>query len=228
MNREQDMVHPLLEQLPPELLDSMAQRIQKRHYPKASIIFHQGEQPRGLYFIDTGLLQFGIDSPAGHSTCIGIAKQGFYLGDCEILAAKPHFSRATAFTDCTISLLPREDFEQAMRDSTSFATAVAQRLAKSLHLVQMVQMARHQYSAEQNIAGIILYLARHFGTLFSDGRYRVDLELSQDQLADMAGVTRQSIHKPLQAWKAAGWIDYRYGNLVVQDINALLALLSPL
>lgn len=219
------MRHPLIEQLPDAARDAMAAHVVRRDYLRGATLFHQGDKAAGLYFIDNGLVQFGIDTPGGDSTFIGIAKPGFYLGDCEILAGKPHFARACAFTDCTVSLLPRADVEEMLRDCAAFTLAVARRLAQSLHAVQMVQMVRHQLSTEQNLAAIICYLARHFGTQLDSGHYRVNIELAQDQLADMAGLTRQSIHKPLQAWKAAGWIDYHYGNLVVQDMSALLALL---
>ncbi len=220
------MRHPLLDQLPDDALDALAPHIQRSEYARGATIFRQGEQARGLYFIDTGLVQFGIDTASGDSTFIGIAKQGFYLGDCEILANKAHFAVASAFTPCSISLLPRANVEQVMRSFPDFSIAVAQRLARSLHIVQMVQMARHQLSTEQNLVGIISYLAQHFGTLLDNGHYRVNIELSQDQLADMAGVTRQSINKPLQAWKATGMIDYHYGNLVILDMPALLKLLA--
>ena len=220
------MRHPLLDQLPDDVRHTLMPYIQRFDFARGATVFRQGEHARGLYFIDAGLVQFGIDTASGESTFIGIAKPGFYLGDCEILAKKPHFAMAGAFTPCSISLLPRANVEQAMRSFPDFSIAVAQRLARSLHLVQMVQMARHQLSIEQNLVGIISYLAQHFGTLLDSGHYRVDIELSQDQLADMAGVTRQSLHKPLQAWKAAGMIDYHYGNLDILDMPALLKLLA--
>jgi CRP-like cAMP-binding protein len=222
--REGSVSHPLIERLPELARQAVVRQLERRCLPRGAALFRQGEPARGVHFIEAGLVQFRIDNAAGDSTFIGIAKRGEYLGDCELLADTPHFAVATALTECRVSLLPRAAFARAMAAHAGFAQAVAERLARSLHLMQLVQVARHQLRAEQIVAAIVLYLARNFGTELSARQVRIDLALSQDQLADMAGVTRQSIHKPLQAWRAAGWIDYHYGHLVLCDQDALLNL----
>ncbi len=220
------MAHPLLQSLPETHRYRFEKHIVHKDYEKGEVIFRQGENVRGLYFIDQGLVQFQIDQPSGKSTFIGIAKENTYLGDCELLAKLQHFAIAIAATNCHISLLPGFCFAEAMQEAPEFSHAVAVRLAKNLHLLQMVQMVRHQWTVEQKLAGIIIYLATHFGSLMENGHYRIEVALSQDQLASMAGLTRQSIHKPLQLWKEVGWIDYHYGNMLVQSLDPFLKLVA--
>lgn len=217
----QPLQHPLFDSLPPEARDALRARLLERHFPRGALVLNQGDAAAGLWFIESGQLQFQIGTASGDSCFIGIAKPGDYLGDCELLTASPHFANITALSDCQLWLLPAEHFWRAMQSHTSFATEIARRIAHSLKLMQQVQAARQHMSLEQQLAGIIAYVAEHYGHPMAGGGKRIDL--TQAQLADMAGASRQSIHKPLQRWKQAGWIDYRYGRLQVNDLPAILA-----
>ena len=215
------MPHPLFDSLPAGQREALLARLCPRQFARGALVLNQGDPPAGLWFIESGLLQFRIETAAGASSFIGIAQAGDYLGDCELLTGSPHFATVTALADSRLALLPAEAFWQAMRACAPFAIAVAQRIAHSLKLMQQVQDARHRMSLEQQLAGIVCYLAQHFGQAGSAA-----LELTREQLADMAGASRQAIHKHLQRWQQAGWIDYRYGQLRVCQPAALLALLA--
>jgi CRP/FNR family cyclic AMP-dependent transcriptional regulator len=190
-----------------------------RQHAGGALIAGQGVTCEGLFCIDGGLVQFNLISPDGRSTFVGLEKSGNYFGDCELLLAQPHFATITAMTDCRLRIVPAAVFHNCMLNA-AFATAIAGYLARHLQLLQWVQMARHQYSAERQIANIVVHLGQNFGHSTTAGQ-QVDVPLTQDQLADMAGVSRQAIHKPLQLWKQCGWIDYQYGRLRINDMAAL-------
>jgi len=179
----------------------------------------QGVACEGLFCIDSGLVQFNLISADGRSTFVGMEKAGNYFGDCELLLAQPHFATITAMTECRLSIVPTAAFHDCLLNA-AFATAIARYLARHLQLLQWVQMARHQYSAERQIANIVMHLGQNFGHSTAAGQ-QIDVPLTQDQLADMAGVSRQAINKPLQSWKQQGWIDYQYGRLRINEMTAL-------
>lgn len=212
-------IHPLFSHLPPTLQHHVSTATVQRSFRAGSIIAGQGASCEGLHCISRGLAQFAMISASGDSTFIGIEKAGHYFGDCELLLSQAHFATISAVTDCSISIVPAAVFNECLTHAP-FAREVARALAQHLQLLQWVHMARHQFSAERQIANIIIYLARHFGHDTAAGT-QVDVHLTQDQLADMAGVSRQAINKPLQAWKQQGWIDYQYGRLLLCNTRAL-------
>jgi CRP-like cAMP-binding protein len=212
-------LHTLFESLDDTRRQRVACSIIGRQYAAGALIAGQGTPCEGLLCIDAGLVQFNLISPDGRSTFVGLEKAGSYFGDCELLLAQPHFATITALTECHISIVPAAIFADCLAEA-KFATDMARYLARHLQLLQWIQMARHQYSAERQVANIVVYLGHNFGHSTAAGQ-QVDVPLTQDQLADMAGVSRQAIHKPLQSWKQQGWIDYQYGRL---RINQMLAL----
>ncbi len=213
--------HPLLETLPEPMHTAMLARLGQRNVAKGELLAAQGEVASGLWFLASGQLEFQIEHADGERSFIGIAKPGDYLGDCELLSHSPHFATISAQDHCTLWWLPARSFWQAMAESPAFATQVARRMAHRLRLMQQVQAARHHMSLPRQLAGIILHLARHYGQCSEQGEHVVGLKLSRQQLAEMAGTSRQSIHPILQQWQQAGWIDYRYGKLRVLDLPAL-------
>lgn len=212
-------VHPLFDQLDAAQRQTVIDAATTRHYPCGALIASQGIACEGLFCIEAGLAQFTLISADGRATFIGIEKAGNYFGDCELLLAQPHFATITALTDCRINIVPAASFDRCMQNA-DFARDIARYLARNLQLLQWIQMARHQYSAERQIANIVIYLCQNFGHAIAGG-HQIDVHLTQDQLADMAGVSRQAIHKPLQQWKQQGWIDYQYGRLQVCQLGAI-------
>ena len=217
-------IHPLFLSLPAQLLHNVITATQQRSFRAGSIIAGQGTPCEGLFCIRQGLVQFAMISTNGNSTFIGIEKNGNYFGDCELLLAQAHFATISAITDCKIDIVPVAVFNECLTHA-AFACDVARSVAQHLQLLQWVQMARHQFSAERQIANIILYLGQHFGHATAVST-QIDVHLTQDQLADMAGVSRQAIHKPLQQWKQNGWIDYQYGRLLICNAPALQKIAS--
>lgn len=212
-------LHPLFESLDDALRQRAVTTLIGRQYATGALIAGQGTACEGLLCIDTGLVQFNLISPDGRSTFVGLEKAGNYFGDCELLLAQAHFATITAMTECHISIVPAAVFADCLHNAT-FAAEIARYLARNLQLLQWIQMARHQYSAERQVANIVVYLGQNFGHSTAAGQ-QVDVPLTQDQLADMAGVSRQAIHKPLQSWKQQGWIDYQYGRLLINQMTAL-------
>jgi len=212
-------LHSLFESLDEALHQRVAAAVIRRQYSAGALIAGQGATCEGLLCIDAGLVQFNLISPDGRSTFVGLEKAGNYFGDCELLLAQAHFATITALTECHISIVPATVFNDCLQNA-KFAAEIARYLARNLQLLQWIQMARHQYSAERQIANIVVYLGQNFGHSTAAGQ-QIDVPLTQDQLADMAGVSRQAIHKPLQLWKQQGWIDYQYGRLRINQLAAL-------
>lgn len=220
------MLHPVLQTLSACGQDAVSTELRQRTVAAGAFLFHQNTPAEAVYFINSGTFLFSIDGAQGKSTFIGIAKAGDYLGECEILANTPHFAHAIALVNCSVSYLPRATFTHLVTQEPHFAHQLAQGLAKSLRLLQLVQMVRHQLTCEQNLASIVLYLASHFGTAFPDQRIRIDINLPKELLSNIAGLTRQGIHKTLKTWQAKEWIDYRYGNLLINDPLAIAEVLK--
>jgi CRP-like cAMP-binding protein len=73
---------------------------------------------------------------------------------------------------------------------------------------------------EARIAKNLLHLAETSGLVSKEG-LSVDLHLSQRELGNIAGGSRESVNKHLQAWHRAGWIDLSKGSIVIRDIAAI-------
>jgi len=73
--------------------------------------------------------------------------------------------------------------------------------------------------------GMIL-MAKKFGVNLSNGRILVDVHLSQEQLANILGKTRQSVSGLIRRWKELNWIEYHYGKIILCDMEGINSLLN--
>jgi CRP/FNR family transcriptional regulator, cyclic AMP receptor protein len=71
------------------------------------------------------------------------------------------------------------------------------------------------------LAQRLLVLADLYGRDAADGGVRISLQLSQTELGQMMGTTRESVNRHLQAWRRRGWIGLDRGSVVIRDRDAL-------
>jgi CRP-like cAMP-binding protein len=72
----------------------------------------------------------------------------------------------------------------------------------------------------QRLAKVLRHLAHNHGDTTEDG-IRIDLKLTQQELANFVGATRESVNKQLSAWETQGWLSMRGGYILLSKMDQL-------
>ena len=144
---------------------------------------------------------------------------GDCFGEIALLDGEARSTDAVAMTDCELLMLYRRDFMPILEKRADICLillkVLCQRLRQTTEQVEDV-LFRH---LESRIAKALLHLAESASLHNVQGI--VDLHVSQRELGNIAGCSRESVNKQLQIWHRAGLIDLSKGSIVIRDIPAI-------
>lgn len=189
-------------------------------FERGETIFHQGSPGSVLYIIVSGQVRIFTISETGQELSVTIFRQGDFFGELALLDGEPRSAGAVAMCRTTTLLLHRSVFLAAVNAHPPIAVAVleamAQRLRQSTSHAELISTS----SAPQRVVRQLLVLAARYGRREANAT-TIDLHLTQEDLASLAGTTRETVNRVLAALRDQGLIRVARAQLSVIDISAL-------
>ncbi len=188
------------------------------------MLFRQGDAPGGFYGLLSGKLKISSLREDGREAIFVVLEAGNWMGEISLMDGQPRTHDATALGAVEVLVVPQAVFA-ALMDEAPFARAVAAMLATRVRsLYGMVEDAALR-STRARIARRLLLLARGDVTMADQARPVVPV--SQEALAMMLGMTRQTLSKELKVLVAEGAVTLRYRRIEISSAARLKALSDP-
>lgn len=193
---------------------------QKIVYPGGAVMFGAGDQPQGVYIICSGQVKLSIYSSDGRALLVGTATAGDILGVMALLSGKPHNLIAETLELTQVCFIKKDDFLSFLRRNGSVSLRLAQKLSNELYeAYQGVGNAAFKQSYER-LAKLLFKLCQSHVELRQEGIW-LKINLSQEELADMIGVSRRTLTRALTKLKQLGIIECRRRLIIIRDRVAL-------
>lgn len=210
----------LLGKLSPNEIDALLRYSRVERYPAGEEIFAKGSPGNSMMIVLRGSVRISSISLTGKEIVLNIINAGQIVGEIATLDGGERSGDAVAMTDCELLVLNRRDFMPFLENHADICLMLikilCQRLRQTSEQVEDLQF-RH---LEGRIAKALLHLSERSGSSGVDGRV-LELHMSQSELANIVGSSRESVNKQLQAWHKAGFIDLAKGSIVIRDPAAL-------
>lgn len=188
------------------------------------MLFRQGDAPGGFYGLLSGKLKISSLREDGREAIFVVLEAGNWMGEISLMDGQPRTHDATALGAVEVLVVPQPAFA-ALMEQAPFARAVAAMLASRVRsLYGMVEDAALR-STRARIARRLLLLARGDVTMADHARPVVPV--SQEALAMMLGMTRQTLSKELKVLVAEGAVVLRYRRIEISSAARLKALSDP-
>jgi CRP-like cAMP-binding protein len=152
-----------------------------------------------------------------------VLEPGNWFGEITLIDGSPRTHDATALEALDLLMVPPEAFVQLMRDVV-FSNAIAAMLAARVRMLYGLAEDATLRSLRARVAHRLLVLAR--GDATQSVHLRHELQLPQEALAMMLGVTRQTLSKELNALAGEGVVALGYGRIELLSLDALQKLVS--
>jgi CRP/FNR family transcriptional regulator, cyclic AMP receptor protein len=210
----------LLGKLTTDEIETLISYSRVEKYPAGREIFSKGSPGQSMMAVLRGSVRISSLSPDGKEIVLNIINQGEIFGEIAMLDGEERTGIATAITDCELLILNRRDFMPMLERHADICMILLRILCKRLRQTsEQVEdvLFRH---LESRIAKALLNLAQTIGRK-DVGGLSVDLHLSQRDLGNIAGGSRESVNKHLQNWHRAGLIDLGKGSIVIRDLAGL-------
>lgn len=202
-------------------LAALARESRLKRVPKGTFLFFQTDLANAVYMVRKGTIAIRLENPDGRELVINEMGPGDCFGELGILTGEPRSTSAEAIIDSEVLLIPSTTFqfilEQEPRLTLHLLKITAQRLQKSSKREEALAF----HDAQQRLARQLLQQDR----LAADKGY---LTLSQEELAQRAGLTRQTVTTILGRWRRRGWLLTGRGHIVLLNRHELNLLVKDL
>ena len=198
-----------------------------RRFPRGQSIYPQGTHRGSVFLVLDGVVSLSVLLPNGQRILCAFNRPGALFGFPIVEGERPRWSAADAFTDATVALVPRRDFERVVAGLPPgvvirFFNRVLERQARfAMRLVHCVAL-----DLRGRLALTLLDLATAFG-VHERGAVRVDLPITHENLAEMVCASRERISNAMAALMDAGIIAYARQAVTVRDLAALQEAATP-
>jgi len=216
---------PFFAELSQEELSELAARLVSRRFSSGQIIFHYGDPGGLLYIIQKGKIKITTATLEGQEALLAILGKDDFFGEFALLDEAPRSATAEAIEPTETLTLHREDFMRFLRNNPDFALHVLRTLTKRVRNLNNQITDIFFLDLPARLARVLLNLADQHGIRTTEG-IRIDLSLTQTDLAEMTGATRVSINKALGRFRREKWIVVKGRKFTVLDDTALQNLIQ--
>ena len=213
--------HPLFGKLGPDAIDRLASYSRTKAVAAGTTIFERGDPGDCLFAVCAGTIKISNRSSEGKDAVFNLINAGEIFGEVALLDGHERTADAQAITDCELMVIDRRDFIPMVSNQPDLA----------LKLIELL-CARLRHTSEQmedimfldlpgRLAKTLLWLAANSKS--SHGR---KVSITQREIGQIIGMTRESTNKQLRAWEERNWVKLERGGIVVLNPASLSAIAS--
>ncbi len=207
-------------QLTPSELEALAKNAHIRHFVAKQMIIEQGSRGDEMYAVVHGRLKVTRSNNDGREINLAILEGGEIFGELAMLDGAPRNASVEALEDGELLVLQRSAVDQYLAHHPhvmrSLITSLCERLRSANDLVQDTLFL----PLPQRLAKVLRQLAHNHGDANEDG-VRIDLKMTQQDLANFVGASRESVNKQLSQWEVSGYLKMKSGYIQIIQIAQL-------
>ena len=187
---------------------------------KGAILFSEGDEGDHLYVIVEGKLKLGTSSGDGRENLLSILGPGEMFGELSLFDPGPRTSTATAVTDVRMLSLGHNKVVPWITQHPQVALELLARLAQRLRRNYEVVGDLVFSDVPGRVAKALIDLGERFGKETTEGLY-VNHDLTQEELAQLVGASRETVNKALADFAGRNWIRLDGRAVLVLDLERL-------
>jgi CRP/FNR family transcriptional regulator len=169
------------------------------------LIFSEGDNGDSLYVVVDGKVKVFRTAADGRENMLAVLGPGEMFGELSLFDPGPRTATVAAITDCVLTSVAHESLRPWLTGRPELSEQLLQALAQRLRRTNE-QMADLVFSdVPGRVAKALLDLADRFGTPDGEG-IRVTHDLTQEELAQLVGASRETVNKALSEFASRGWL----------------------
>jgi CRP/FNR family transcriptional regulator, cyclic AMP receptor protein len=189
----------------PSAVQALSAALEPVTFPRAHIIFTEGEPGDRLYIILSGKVKLGRKSADGRENLLMVAGPSDMFGELSIFDPGPRTSTATTVTEVSAVTMDRAALRDWIAKRPEIAEQLLRVIARRLRRTNNMLADLIFTDVPGRVAKALLSLAQRFGTQEA-GMLRVTHDLTQEEIAQLVGASRETVNKALADFAHRGWL----------------------
>jgi CRP/FNR family cyclic AMP-dependent transcriptional regulator len=212
---------PIFQTADPDEVAALTTRLPPVHFTRAQEIYGEGEPGDRLYVITAGKVKLGRRSPDGRSHLLAVAGPSDMFGELSLFDPGPRTASATALTGVSAVSMDRDFLRGWVADHPEIAERLLRVLARRLRRTDHDLSDLIFTDVAGRVAKQLLRLTQRFGVQ-EDGAMRVTHDLTQEEIAQLIGASRETVNKVLTDFTHRGWIRLDGKSVLIAESEQLV------
>jgi CRP/FNR family transcriptional regulator len=212
---------PIFAELSEEELEMVAKLVKTRKYRKNMFIFTEGEPGEAVYFVKTGKVKISKMVEDGREHVLNIMQEGDIFGEVVLFNGGNYPATSEVIEDAEVGILRNEDLENLMRQNVDIAIDMLKIMSRRLKNASSQIRDLALKDALSRTAGLLLKLSEAFGTETEEGVV-INLSLNRQELANMVGLTRETVTRVLSDLKRTKVIETDKNQITILNKRKLI------
>ncbi len=201
---------PFFTQLSDRELDVIRAVASEKTYPKNAVVLTEGEMGDSLYMIQSGKVKVFIGDEEGREIILKILGPGAFFGEMSMIDKQPRSASVTTIEGSTFQVLTHAAFEKCVEQEPRIGNMVMQILAQRVREADRKIGTLALMDVYGRVASTLLELS-----VYSNGKLVVGEKLSQQELANMVGASREMVNRILKDLTDRGFISVESKSITI-------------
>jgi len=207
---------PVFATLEDKVLSEIAKLGSKKNFNKDSVILFQNQSDSALIIVLSGKLRLTKMSNEGNEVTLDILKESEFWGDTAIMDGKPPSVNIVAEENSEVYIITRTDLMNLFKSKPEYSIAVLNDLTKQLRASSLKIKSLSLKAAEGKVASVLIQLVDEYG-IVKEGAIEIERLPTQQELANMAGTSRETISRTIHSFSKKGLIEIEGQKLRIKN-----------
>jgi CRP/FNR family cyclic AMP-dependent transcriptional regulator len=212
--------HPFFKGLDEAAIDWLVPHAHSRKLKKGSVLFHKGDTGTKLYVVCSGAVRISCTSEEGNDAILNLIMPGDIFGEISLLDRGPRTADAVIIEESEIMEIERKDFTEVLRRYPDVAMRLIEILCSRLRRTSEQVEDIVFLSLPHRLAKTLLHLHQRS----SSDEAPTKLRITQHEISQMIGASRESTNKQLREWERHKWLRLERNCIVIIAPESLQSL----
>lgn len=211
---------PLFASLSRRELQAVAKITKARRYRRHQVIIKAGDRGTALFLLTSGMVRVSIGGPRGKEHTLEVLYPRDFFGEMALLDGLPRSATVTALEESEVLTVSRKDFLACIRKMPQVGAKMIVTLSLRLRRMDQKVGSLAFVKAPRRVARTLLELVKARGLPAQDGMV-VELPFTRRELAELAGVSRETFARLLARFQRMGLLTIERQRIRIPDLIKL-------
>lgn len=211
------MYQPHAAVIDPHLWSKLRDLAPMRVRPARSVLLRQGDPGTHVILLESGSVLMTLAGENGERTLLAVRGAGELLGELAVLDARPRTASVIAAETCHVHIIPAAEFLTFVEQHNLLAPLLRHAIAR-VREAETVRLELATAPVPARLASALGRLVRSASAATAE----LSVRLTQAELAQMIGASRNAVGAAIKTWRERGWLDTEAGGgLLIKDIASI-------
>ena len=215
---------PLFHDFADDEAAAVAAAVTDRRYGKHQFVVREGDPGDTFFLLVKGSVSVCRIAPDGRETILSILKEGDFFGEMSMFDSSLRSASIKTLTDVEIGAIRQSDFLALLDRNPRIGRSLVIALSERLRAANALIAATTSQDIRARLASLLLNLADQFGERVDNGT-RITLRLTNQEMANMIGTTRETVNRTLNRFWDDRLVDMRTAHVIIVEPDRLRALI---